>query len=540
MSPSTGLDLPLRLTRTGRALLVGSLVLVFVASTTGNVFGAAAAALMLGLVASSVITSRVVAPTLARLAVRLTVDGAGQHVRGARRTLFVHLTNPRIDGLPTLTIRTTVGGEPTLPPALIVDVPPLATARIRIDLVLPQVGHWRTRGLELELDGWLALSRLTRYVPVERALTTYPAPITAIGSERAWAAVGAARDLEGRHRNRSTGRGLELRELRDYVPGDPIKTIAWKATARRQRPLVRVFEEETIRRLQVLVDIGPTMRAGHLGKTALDTAIDVAASVIRRHRLDRVGVTSFDHRVYGHLRPGTGATHNQRLIHHLLDATTAVDDDLTEITDAELIARVGAFLELQEGRALRHHAADPAELRVARSLADPVRELYDEAAVFTAVSRYLVSDRDRGHAVLFAKVRPAEDLFSARLRVFCALRNIRLPYRLTGAPDSRETGLSAAISRNLLPGAARTLVVLSDLRGLSPTGAGIRALRLARAHNKTVVVMPMGSAEPATEIRRAMLASRVVVAPVARAPQAVGAGTVLSPRPQHPSAPGRK
>ena len=50
--------------------------------------------------------------------------------------------------------------------------------------------------------------------------------------------------LNGRHRSRLRGRGLNFEEMRDYLPGDDIRSIDWKATARTGSPHVRVFTEE--------------------------------------------------------------------------------------------------------------------------------------------------------------------------------------------------------------------------------------------------------------------------------------------------------
>ena len=50
--------------------------------------------------------------------------------------------------------------------------------------------------------------------------------------------------LSGRYASRMRGRGLNFEEIRDYRPGDDVRTIDWKVTARLQKPHVRVFNEE--------------------------------------------------------------------------------------------------------------------------------------------------------------------------------------------------------------------------------------------------------------------------------------------------------
>ncbi|MEM8768786.1 MAG: DUF58 domain-containing protein, partial [Pseudomonadota bacterium] len=60
--------------------------------------------------------------------------------------------------------------------------------------------------------------------------------------------------LNGRHTSRLRGRGLNFEELRDYLPGDDIRAIDWKTTARTGKPHVRIFTEERDRPALLVVD----------------------------------------------------------------------------------------------------------------------------------------------------------------------------------------------------------------------------------------------------------------------------------------------
>ncbi len=60
--------------------------------------------------------------------------------------------------------------------------------------------------------------------------------------------------LAGRHASRVRGRGLDFEELRQYLPGDDVRTIDWRVTARTSRPFVRVYTEEKDRPAIVVVD----------------------------------------------------------------------------------------------------------------------------------------------------------------------------------------------------------------------------------------------------------------------------------------------
>ena len=83
----------------------------------------------------------------------------------------------------------------------------------------------------------------------------------------------------GIHSLRSAGTGAELLELRDYVPGDPPKSIAWKASARRQKLMTRQYESEVPVRIQFFIDGAYSTRLGGYGKRLIDQINFVAASI---------------------------------------------------------------------------------------------------------------------------------------------------------------------------------------------------------------------------------------------------------------------
>ena len=102
--------------------------------------------------------------------------------------------------------------------------------------------------------------------------------------------------LFGRHASRLRGRGLDFEELRVYRPGDDIRAMDWKASARARRPQVRVFTEERDRPVWLLVDQRASMFFGSRERTKSVTAAEAAAvSAWRVQGLgDRVGAVVFD------------------------------------------------------------------------------------------------------------------------------------------------------------------------------------------------------------------------------------------------------
>ena len=100
----------------------------------------------------------------------------------------------------------------------------------------------------------------------------------------------------GIHRVQRSGMGSELLELREYVVGDPPKSIAWKVSARRDKLMTRQYESEVPVRVQLILDGTLGTRVGGFGKRLLDQMTYVAASVARSAISvgDPVGAILFD------------------------------------------------------------------------------------------------------------------------------------------------------------------------------------------------------------------------------------------------------
>lgn len=124
--------------------------------------------------------------------------------------------------------------------------------------------------------------------------------------------------LNGRHASRLRGRGLNFEEMRDYLPGDDVRSIDWKATARTGRPHVRVFTEERDRPALLVVDQRMSMFFGSQLNMKSVTAAEAAA--ITAFRIldagDRVGGIVFDNDSHVELVP----KRSRRTAYALLEA----------------------------------------------------------------------------------------------------------------------------------------------------------------------------------------------------------------------------
>ncbi len=116
------------------------------------------------------------------------------------------------------------------------------------------------------------------------------------------------------------GRGMEFAEVREYQPGDDVRTIDWNVTARLGVPHVKKFVEERDLTLLVLVDVSGSQSFGSRYILKRDYAAELAAvlafSAVANH--DRVGAVLFTDRIEGHVPPGRGRDHALRIVRDLL------------------------------------------------------------------------------------------------------------------------------------------------------------------------------------------------------------------------------
>jgi uncharacterized protein (DUF58 family) len=125
---------------------------------------------------------------------------------------------------------------------------------------------------------------------------------TGLRSRRALLQAGGGR------RTRSPGRDGDFERLRDFVSGDDLRHIDWKATARLRRPITRLYRAEKSQTLFILLDASRLMAKSADGRSKMDLAVEAALHLawVGLRRGDRVGVTVFDDRIRCQLaaRPG--------------------------------------------------------------------------------------------------------------------------------------------------------------------------------------------------------------------------------------------
>ena len=126
--------------------------------------------------------------------------------------------------------------------------------------------------------------------------------------------------LAGHYHSVFKGRGMDFDEVREYVPGDEVRTIDWNVTARAARPFVKKFAEERELTLLLLVDVSAS---GHFGSgtqskrdVAAELACVLALSATRNN--DKVGLVLFTDQIELYIPPKKGRRHVLRVVREIL------------------------------------------------------------------------------------------------------------------------------------------------------------------------------------------------------------------------------
>ncbi len=125
--------------------------------------------------------------------------------------------------------------------------------------------------------------------------------------------------MAGQYKSVFRGTGIEFEEVRDYSPGDEVKSIDWKVSARLGRPFVKLYREERELIVMLLVDMSASQLFGTTDSLKRDTAAEIAAilafNAIRNN--DKVGLILFTDRIEKYIPPKKGSAHVWRVIREI-------------------------------------------------------------------------------------------------------------------------------------------------------------------------------------------------------------------------------
>jgi uncharacterized protein (DUF58 family) len=124
----------------------------------------------------------------------------------------------------------------------------------------------------------------------------------------------------GEYRSTFKGRGMEFDEVREYCPGDDIRTIDWNVTARTDHPYVKVFRDERELTVMFMVDVSASARFGTVSKFKNEIAAELSAMLawLALRNNDKVGLIIFSDHVEHYVPPKKGRGHVWQIIRDIL------------------------------------------------------------------------------------------------------------------------------------------------------------------------------------------------------------------------------
>ncbi len=129
--------------------------------------------------------------------------------------------------------------------------------------------------------------------------------------------------MAGQYRSVFRGSGIEFEEVREYSPGDDVKAIDWKVSARLGKPFVKLYREERESIVMLLIDMSASLEFGTFSgqklEKAAETASVLAFNAIKNN--DKVGVIFFTDRVEKYIPPKKGSSHIWRVIQEIFTFT---------------------------------------------------------------------------------------------------------------------------------------------------------------------------------------------------------------------------
>ena len=126
--------------------------------------------------------------------------------------------------------------------------------------------------------------------------------------------------FSGEYHTAFKGKGMAFSEVREYQPGDDVRSIDWNVTARYNSPFVKVFEEEREMTVILLIDVSGSSDFGTQTQLKREVATEIAAvlSFSAINNNDKIGVLFFSDKIEKFIPPKKGKSHILRIIRELI------------------------------------------------------------------------------------------------------------------------------------------------------------------------------------------------------------------------------
>ncbi len=221
--------------------------------------------------------------------------------------------------------------------------------------------------------------------------------------------------MAGRYKSIFRGSGIEFEEVREYSPGDEVKSIDWKVSARLGKPFIKLYKEERESIVMLLIDMSASQKFGTRSGLKLEKAAEIASvlafSAIKNN--DKAGAIFFTDKVEKYIPPKKGSAHVWRLIKEIF--TFKPEGKSTDICSA-----LDFFAKVTKKNSLCFIISDFLDkknyiknLKAARYKHEIIGIMLSDKGDFTLLNRGIVSlsDFETGRELIF-------DAGSAKTRRF--------------------------------------------------------------------------------------------------------------------------
>ena len=252
------------------------------------------------------------------------------------------------------------------------------------------------------------------------------------------------RELDGATSVMVRGQGTEFDSLRDYVRGDDVRSIDWRATARKSASsgsglVVRTWRPERDRRVVIIIDSGRTSAARIDNEPRIDTAFESALllAALASSAGDRVDLIVFDRRVRARVQGATGA----ELLSRMVSSMAPVDPELLEMDWASVPALVRSVTSQRALVVLATTIDAPGASHGLLTVLPQLTRKHTVVVSSVTDPTVLEATRERGNRDEVYRAAAAERAVLDQTRVATAVRQLGADV-VTGAPQELPPALA--------------------------------------------------------------------------------------------------
>lgn len=265
---------------------------------------------------------------------------------------------------------------------------------------------------------------------IEETVKVYP-DFKLIPEERLTAKM-LIKDWHVKRPRKKRGEGHEFENLRPYVTGDDTRHVDWKASARRQKLIVRQLQVERGQQIAIMLDCGRLMSESISGSTRLDHSMNAALMLgqVASKRGDNMSLVCFSNQIHAYMpsSKGRGVLHRMMETLYHVEASP-VESDYWQVTAEamhllkrrSLIVFFTDVLDLSGSVGLANNLAraasrhlvlcvvmsEPGILKAARQMPNTQHEVYEKAAASQLlIKRHLALEKMRSKGILVLETTP--------------------------------------------------------------------------------------------------------------------------------------